>query len=271
MAESASRKTGSATSAPSAGTARRRISRSTGRRRMVLTTDNASPVHRRAAPAPADVGGRPYGGRMSHLMPEPLATWTWRLERVRNGRTVLTRAQAATARTDLLNDRAAHPESVRRVRGGVATARRRARRALAAGQPPRRPPVRDGGRAASGGAGGGGERYAADPRSTARGRSSLAARARSRAGGAAGAAGPVGAPADPLSGRGQDHHADRGRARRDPPAQRGRPPARPPTGPAWPPATTTGRSASWARSPRPSVRDDATARGWSRGLSGIVA
>ncbi|WP_089879624.1 MULTISPECIES: hypothetical protein [unclassified Leifsonia] len=46
---------------------------------------------------------------MSHLMPEPLATWTWRLERVRNGRTVLTRAQAATARTDLVNDRAAHP------------------------------------------------------------------------------------------------------------------------------------------------------------------
>jgi len=42
-------------------------------------------------------------------MPEPLATWTWRLERVRNGRTVLTRAQAATARTDLVNDRAAHP------------------------------------------------------------------------------------------------------------------------------------------------------------------
>src|SRR6478736_3919790 len=46
---------------------------------------------------------------MSQLMPEPLATWTWRLERVRNGRTVLTRAQAATARTDLVNDRAAHP------------------------------------------------------------------------------------------------------------------------------------------------------------------
>ncbi len=42
-------------------------------------------------------------------MPEPLATWTWRLERVRAGRTVLTRAQAATARTDLTNDRAAHP------------------------------------------------------------------------------------------------------------------------------------------------------------------
>ncbi|NUU06574.1 hypothetical protein [Leifsonia sp. C5G2] len=48
---------------------------------------------------------------MSHLMPEPLATWSWRLERVRNGRTVLTRSQAATARTDLANDRAAHPES----------------------------------------------------------------------------------------------------------------------------------------------------------------
>jgi hypothetical protein len=48
---------------------------------------------------------------MSHLMPEPLATWTWRLERVRNGRTVLTRAQAATARADLANDRAAHPDA----------------------------------------------------------------------------------------------------------------------------------------------------------------
>ncbi|WP_431219675.1 hypothetical protein [Leifsonia xyli] len=48
---------------------------------------------------------------MSHLMPEPLATWTWRLERVRSGRTVLTRSQAATARTDLANDRAAHPEA----------------------------------------------------------------------------------------------------------------------------------------------------------------
>jgi hypothetical protein len=47
---------------------------------------------------------------MSHLMPEPLATWMWRLERVRSGRTVLTRSQAATARTDLANDRAAHPE-----------------------------------------------------------------------------------------------------------------------------------------------------------------
>lgn len=42
-------------------------------------------------------------------MPEPLATWTWRLERVRAGRTVLTRAQASTARTDLTNDRAANP------------------------------------------------------------------------------------------------------------------------------------------------------------------
>ncbi|ANF32262.1 hypothetical protein A0130_11785 [Leifsonia xyli] len=48
---------------------------------------------------------------MSHLMPEPLATWTWRLERVRNGRTLLTKAQATTARADLAGDRAAHPES----------------------------------------------------------------------------------------------------------------------------------------------------------------
>ncbi|MGO4301969.1 hypothetical protein [Leifsonia sp. RAF41] len=48
---------------------------------------------------------------MSHLMPEPLATWTWRLERVRSGRTVLTRAQAVTARTDLANDRAANPDT----------------------------------------------------------------------------------------------------------------------------------------------------------------
>ncbi|MGN7799950.1 hypothetical protein [Leifsonia sp. 22587] len=47
---------------------------------------------------------------MSHLMPERLATWTWRLERVRSGRTVLTRAQAATARADLAHDRAAHPD-----------------------------------------------------------------------------------------------------------------------------------------------------------------
>jgi hypothetical protein len=46
---------------------------------------------------------------MSHLMPEPLATWTWRLERVRSGRTVLTRAQASTARADLVSDRSAHP------------------------------------------------------------------------------------------------------------------------------------------------------------------
>ena len=53
----------------------------------------------------------PYGGPMSHLMPEPLSTWMWRLERVRNGRTMLTRSQAAAARTDLMNDRAAHPES----------------------------------------------------------------------------------------------------------------------------------------------------------------
>lgn len=43
-------------------------------------------------------------------MPEPLATWTWRLERVRSGRTVLTRGQAATARADLAGDRAAHPD-----------------------------------------------------------------------------------------------------------------------------------------------------------------
>jgi hypothetical protein len=48
---------------------------------------------------------------MSQLMPEPLATWSWRLERVRSGRTVLTRAQATTARMDLVNDRAAHAES----------------------------------------------------------------------------------------------------------------------------------------------------------------
>lgn len=44
-------------------------------------------------------------------MPEPLSTWMWRLERVRNGRTVLTRQQAATARADLVGDRAAHPEA----------------------------------------------------------------------------------------------------------------------------------------------------------------
>lgn len=44
-------------------------------------------------------------------MPEPLATWSWRLERVRSGRTVLTRSQAATARADLANDRAAHPDA----------------------------------------------------------------------------------------------------------------------------------------------------------------
>ncbi len=43
-------------------------------------------------------------------MPELLATWSWRLERVRNGRTVLTRGQATTARTDLQHDRAANPE-----------------------------------------------------------------------------------------------------------------------------------------------------------------
>ncbi|MGH1524680.1 hypothetical protein ACRAWC_11840 [Leifsonia sp. L25] len=46
---------------------------------------------------------------MSHLMPELLSTWSWRLERVRNGRTVLTKGQAASARTDLLHDRSAHP------------------------------------------------------------------------------------------------------------------------------------------------------------------
>jgi hypothetical protein len=46
---------------------------------------------------------------MSTLMPQLLATWTWRLERVRNGRTILSRAQAATARADLVNDRAATP------------------------------------------------------------------------------------------------------------------------------------------------------------------
>ena len=44
-------------------------------------------------------------------MPELLSTWTWRLERVRNGRTILTRGQAATARTDLVNDRALNPDS----------------------------------------------------------------------------------------------------------------------------------------------------------------
>lgn len=46
---------------------------------------------------------------MSQLMPELLSTWSWRLERVRNGRTVLTKGQAASARTDLVHDRAAHP------------------------------------------------------------------------------------------------------------------------------------------------------------------
>ncbi len=46
---------------------------------------------------------------MSQLMPELLSTWTWRLERVRNGRTVLTRSQAATARRDLEHDNAANP------------------------------------------------------------------------------------------------------------------------------------------------------------------
>ena len=46
---------------------------------------------------------------MSHLMPELLSTWSWRLDRVRNGRTVLTKSQAASARTDLAHDRSAHP------------------------------------------------------------------------------------------------------------------------------------------------------------------
>lgn len=46
---------------------------------------------------------------MSHLMPELLSTWSWRLDRVRNGRTVLTKGQAASARTDLAHDRSAHP------------------------------------------------------------------------------------------------------------------------------------------------------------------
>jgi hypothetical protein len=48
---------------------------------------------------------------MSQLMPELLATWTWRLERVQSGRTMLGRGQARTARTDLMHDRAAHPEA----------------------------------------------------------------------------------------------------------------------------------------------------------------
>lgn len=48
---------------------------------------------------------------MSQLMPELLATWTWRLERVQSGRTMLGRGQARTARTDLTHDRAAHPEA----------------------------------------------------------------------------------------------------------------------------------------------------------------
>ncbi|ODA90937.1 hypothetical protein ATY41_07695 [Leifsonia xyli subsp. xyli] len=46
---------------------------------------------------------------MSSLMPELLATWSWRLERGRTGRTVLTRGQAATAKRDLEHDRSAHP------------------------------------------------------------------------------------------------------------------------------------------------------------------
>ncbi|GAA0424879.1 MULTISPECIES: hypothetical protein [Leifsonia] len=48
---------------------------------------------------------------MSTLMPQLLATWTWRLERVRSGRTILSRSQASTARSDLVNDRAAQPEA----------------------------------------------------------------------------------------------------------------------------------------------------------------
>ncbi len=44
-------------------------------------------------------------------MPPVLSTWSWRLERVAGGRTVLTRSQAATAARDLVNDRAAHPEA----------------------------------------------------------------------------------------------------------------------------------------------------------------
>jgi hypothetical protein len=47
---------------------------------------------------------------MSTLMPQLLATWTWRLDRVRSGRTILSRGQAATARADLVNDRVAQPE-----------------------------------------------------------------------------------------------------------------------------------------------------------------
>lgn len=42
-------------------------------------------------------------------MPQLLATWTWRLDRVRSGRTILSRGQASTARADLVNDRAAQP------------------------------------------------------------------------------------------------------------------------------------------------------------------
>ncbi|GIT81845.1 hypothetical protein LLS1_35140 [Leifsonia sp. LS1] len=48
---------------------------------------------------------------MSTLMPQLLATWTWRLERVRSGRTILSRGQATTARGDLVNDRASQPEA----------------------------------------------------------------------------------------------------------------------------------------------------------------
>ena len=44
-------------------------------------------------------------------MPELLSTWSWRLERVAGGRTVLSRSQAQLAGRDLAGDRAAHPES----------------------------------------------------------------------------------------------------------------------------------------------------------------
>lgn len=44
-------------------------------------------------------------------MPPLLSTWSWRLERVAGGRTILTRGQATTAGRDLAGDRAAHPES----------------------------------------------------------------------------------------------------------------------------------------------------------------
>ena len=44
-------------------------------------------------------------------MPELLSTWSWRLERVAGGRTVLSRSQAQTAARDLAGDRAANPEA----------------------------------------------------------------------------------------------------------------------------------------------------------------